>query len=158
MNIKVGKTAPDFCLLNQYGNEMCLSSFRGKWVILYFYPRDNTSGCTKEAVNFTEKIDEFNKKNAVIIGVSPDSVKSHWNFMNKHDLKIILLSDVDKEIMDMYNVLGLKKRYGKEYIGVIRSTFLIDPDGKIVYIWRNVKVSGHVDEVYNMLANIEASR
>ena len=108
--------------------------------MLYFYPKDNTSGCTKEACDFTGEINEFRSLNAEILGVSPDSTSSHTNFIKKHKLKIILLSDIDKEVMKQYGAWGLKKNYGKEYEGAIRSTFLISPDGNIKDIWRSVKV------------------
>jgi len=147
MEEKMGKEAPDFCLPDYKGKEHCLNEFRGKWVVLYFYPKDNTSGCTREAKEFTEKKEEFEKMNAVIIGISKDSEKSHERFIEKHDLNILLLSDTEHEVMDLYEVWGKKKNYGREYFGTIRSTFLIDPEGRIVKKWKNVRVKGHVDEV-----------
>jgi len=143
--------APDFCLPDENGKIICLDDYRGKWVVLYFYPKDNTSGCTKEAKDFTQHIEDFKKLNAVVIGISPDSVKSHKKFKEKHDLKVILLSDESKEVLKKYGVWQLKKMYGREYYGVIRSTFLIDPDGNIVHEWRRVKVKEHVENVIEKL-------
>ena len=124
--------APDFCLKNQDGDEICLKNFLGKWVVLYFYPKDNSKSCTLEAIGFTESLEEFKRLEAVVLGVSPDSVKSHQNFIKKQNLKITLLSDPDHEVLEKFNVWQLKKMYGKEYYGVIRSTFIIDPEGYIV--------------------------
>jgi len=150
----MGEKAPEFCLPDEKGKEICLKDFRGKWVVLYFYPKDNTSGCTMEAVNFTEHIDEFEKMNAMVIGVSPDPPKSHIRFMEKHGLKVKLLSDESHEVLQKYRVWQLKKMYGREYYGVVRSTFLISPDGEIVYEWRKVKVKGHVEEVLKKLEEL----
>jgi len=157
MGVEVGKEAPDFCLPSDSGDTVCLRDFRGKWVVLYFYPKDNTSGCTREAVDFTSRINDFLKLNAVVIGVSPDPVSSHVKFREKHGLKVILLSDVDKKVLESYGVLGIKKRFGKEYMGVIRSTFLIDPDGVVRRMWRNVRVDGHVDQVLRELVGLQNS-
>jgi len=114
--------APDFCLKDEDGNDVCLHNFRGGWVVLYFYPCDNTSGCTREAKDFTEKPDDFLKRNAVVLGISPDSVLSHKKFIEKHELKVTLLSDPDLIVLKRYNVWRLKK-YGRQYYGVVRSTF-----------------------------------
>ncbi len=151
MKEEIGKNAPDFCLPNYQGKEYCLNEFRGKWVVLYFYPKDNTSGCTREAKEFTEKKEEFEKMNAVIIGISKDSKKSHERFIEKHGLNILLLSDTEHKVMELYEVWGKKKNYGREYFGTIRSTFLIDPEGRIVKGWKNVRVTGHVDKVLETL-------
>jgi len=145
------KKAPDFCLPDYQGKEHCLNEFRGKWVVLYFYPKDNTPGCTREAREFTEKKEEFEKMNAVIVGISKDSEKSHERFTEKHDLNILLLSDTEHEVMELYEAWGKKKNYGREYFGAIRSTFLIDPEGRIVKEWKNVRVTGHVDRVLEAL-------
>ncbi len=147
MTIKEGLKAPEFCLNDKDGTETYLKNYIGKWVVLYFYPKDNTSGCTKEAVEFSENMDLFKKYNAEIIGISPDSEKSHIRFAEKHDLKIVLLSDPEKEVLQSYDVWQLKKMYGREYYGVIRSTFLINPEGNIKKVWNKVKVKGHVDDV-----------
>ncbi len=149
-----GEIAPEFCLPDSDGKEHCLRDFRGKWVVLYFYPKDNTSGCTKEAIGFTEKKDKFEKLGAVIIGISKDSQQSHRKFIEKRGLKILLLSDENHEIIEKYGAWGKKKLYGKEHWGTVRSTFLIDPEGKIVKEWRKVKVNGHVDEVLETLKSM----
>mgnify|MGYP000117786327 CR=1 FL=1 len=136
--MKDNKTSTDFCLPDENNVETCLDNFRGKWVALYFYPKDNTSGCTREAIDFSNNIEEFDKLNAVVIGVSPDSVESHRRFIEKHNLKVKLLSDGKHEVLKRYGVWQLKKMYGREYYGVVRSTFLINPAGEIVYEWRKV--------------------
>jgi thioredoxin-dependent peroxiredoxin len=163
--LKIGDNAPDFKLLDQNDKVRSLQEFAGKWVVLYFYPKDNTSGCTKEACDFTDELNEFHSLNAVIIGVSPDSTTSHRNFMNKHDLKLIFLSDKDKLIMKEYGAWGKKVNYGKEYEGVIRSTFLISPEGNVAELWRKVKVRikrkngevKHADIVKTKLAELQNS-
>jgi peroxiredoxin Q/BCP len=149
--LKSGESAPDFCLSDTEQNQVCLNDFQGKWVVLYFYPKDNTSGCTLEAINFTKAIAEFEKLNAAVVGISPDSVKSHCNFRDKHELKVTLLSDPDHKALESYGVWSLKKMYGKEYFGVVRSTFLIDPEGRIAEIWRKVNVPGHIETVLKKL-------
>ncbi|AGB04031.1 Peroxiredoxin [Aciduliprofundum sp. MAR08-339] len=146
--------APDFCLPDYRGEEHCLRDFRGKWVVLYFYPKDNTSGCTREAKEFTENKEEFEKLNAVIIGISKDSPKSHEKFINKHELNILLLSDESHEVIEKYGAWGKKKNYGREYYGTIRSTFLIDLEGNIVKEWKKVRVAGHVEEVLKTLKEV----
>ena len=153
--LKPGDKAPDFCLPNQDNNEVCLKDFNGKWIVLYFYPKDNTSGWTKEAQDFTERLDVFNKLNAVILGISPDAPEKHKSFIEKKELKITLLSDVNKEVMKQFGVWQLKKNYGKESMGVVRTTFIIDPKGFIAEIWSNVKVrqkrkkSGETYEIFH---------
>ncbi|OMH40939.1 thioredoxin-dependent thiol peroxidase [Desulfurobacterium indicum] len=153
--VDIGKTALDFCLKNDEGKEVCLKDFKGKWIVLYFYPKDNTPGCTKEAEDFTEKLKEFEKLNAVVIGVSPDSVESHKKFKEKKNLKVTLLSDPEKEIIKAYDAWKLKKRFGKEYYGVVRTTYLIDPEGKVAHVWKNVRVKGHVDKVLETLKKLK---
>ncbi len=150
--LKIGDKAPDFKLLNQDGNELNLKDFAGKKVILYFYPKDNTPGCITEACEFSELFNDFEQKNAVIIGISPDSVKSHDQFISKFKLKHILLSDPEKEVVKKYGAWGLKKNYGKEYEGLIRSTFVIDEAGKIAAIYKNVKAKDHANKVLENLA------
>ncbi len=152
--LKIGDKAPDFCLQDASEKEICLEDFRGKWVILYFYPKDNTSGCTKEATGFTEKLDEIHQLGAEVIGVSKDSIKSHQNFIKKHNLKIKLLSDPEHKVIEKYGAWQLKKNYGREYYGTVRSTFLIDPEGKIAFIWPKVRVKGHVEEVISKLKDL----
>ena len=153
--LEVGDKAPEFCLPNQDENEICLRDLKGKWIVLYFYPKDNTPGCTTEACDFTENLPDFEGLDAVVLGVSPDSPKKHRNFIEKKNLGITLLSDENKEVLESYGVWQLKKMCGKEYMGVVRSTFLIDPDGIIAEIWRNVRVKGHVEKVKKRLAELQ---
>jgi peroxiredoxin Q/BCP len=138
--IEIGKKAPAFNLLNQEEKKVELEDFKGKHLILYFYPKDNTSGCTKEAIDFSDIKEKLNKINAEVLGVSPDTVVSHNKFIAKHNLKITLLSDRDKKTMKDYGAWGPKKVCGKECEGVIRSTVLISPEGIIEDIWKNVRV------------------
>ena len=145
--IKAGDKAPEFCLSDQNNEKICLKDFKGKWLVLYFYPKDNTSGCTKEAVDFSEHLKDFKKMDAAIIGISPDSTQSHINFINKHDLKIVLLSDTEHKVLQKYGVWQKKKMYAREYYGVVRTTFLIDPNGRVVNKWEKVRVQGHVSDV-----------
>jgi len=147
--------APDFCLPDKDSNNVCLKDFKGKWIVLYFYPKDNTKGCTLEALDFTENLMEFETMNAVVIGVSPDSVKSHQSFAERHQLQVMLLSDPDHTVLEQYGVWQLKKMYGREYYGVVRSTFLINPEGVIVHSWRNVKVKNHVNIVKEKLQELQ---
>ena len=151
----LNQKAPEFCLPNQDETEICLRDLAGKWVVLYFYPKDNTPGCTTEACDFTDNLEEFEELDAVILGVSPDSPKKHRNFIEKKNLKITLLSDENKEVLKKYGAWGLKKMYGREYEGVIRSTFIISPDGEIVAQWKNVKVKGHVEKVKEKLKELQ---
>ncbi|MGA9098409.1 MAG: thioredoxin-dependent thiol peroxidase [Methanotrichaceae archaeon] len=149
--VEVGDAAPEFCLPAGDEQEVCLNSYRGKWVVLYFYPKDNTSGCTREAMGFTAALNSIHASGAEVLGVSRDSPESHRKFAEKNGLKVKLLSDSDHKVMDAYGVWALKKMYGKEGYGVVRSTFLISPDGHIAQIWRSVKVKGHVEAVIKTL-------
>jgi peroxiredoxin Q/BCP len=149
--IEIGKKAINFCLPNQDEIDICLRDLKGKWVILYFYPKDNTPGCSTEACNFTEDLSKFEELNAVILGVSPDSPKKHRNFIQKKDLKITLLSDEEKKVLQEYGVWQLKKMCGKEYMGVVRTTYLINPEGNVVNRWDKVRVKGHVEQVRERL-------
>jgi peroxiredoxin Q/BCP len=148
--------APEFCLPNQDETEICLRDLVGKWIILYFYPKDNTPGCTKEACDFSEALEEFEDLDAIILGVSPDSPKKHRNFIEKKNLKITLLSDENKEVIKKYGAWGIKKMYGKEYEGVIRSTFIINPQREIVAEFKNVRVKGHIDKVKEKLKELQS--
>ncbi len=152
---EVGEKAPNFCLPNQDSEEVCLRDLQGSWVILYFYPKDNTPGCTTEALDFTQKLPEFTELGAVVLGVSPDSVKKHQNFIAKKELGVTLLSDEDKSVLKEYGVWQLKKNYGREYMGVVRSTFIISPDGKIAAKWEKVRVKGHVEAVLEKLKELQ---
>lgn len=137
----------DMALPDQDGNEVRLKDFLGKWLVLYAYPKDNTSGCTQEAVDFSSEVEWFRVRGAEILGVSPDSVKSHKNFTTKHNLAITLLSDSEKRMLQALGAWGPKVMCGRECVGVIRSTFLFDPNGELRREWRKVKVKGHVQEV-----------
>lgn len=152
--LKIGDIAPEITLPNQDEVEISLRDLEGKWIVLYFYPKDNTPGCTIEACEFTEALPDFDGLNAVILGVSPDSPKKHANFIEKKELLITLLADENKEVCEKYGVWQLKKNYGREYMGVVRSTFLISPKGEIAAIWDKVRVKGHVDAVKEKLASI----
>jgi peroxiredoxin Q/BCP len=154
INLSIGSKAPDFCLPNQDGEEVCLKDYSGKWVVLYFYPKDNTKGCTLEALDFTLNKTVIEEMGATVIGVSPDSVKSHQSFCQKHDLTITLLSDPEHKVLNEYGVWQLKKMYGREFHGVVRSTFIIDPEGNLANDWRKVRVNGHVEAVKEKLAEL----
>ncbi len=153
--LNVGDSVPDFCLPNQDEEEICLRDLKGKWIVLYFYPKDNTPGCTTEACDFTAALPDFEGLNAIVLGVSPDSPKKHRNFIEKKDLKITLLADEEKEVCKLFGVWQLKKNYGREYMGVVRSTFIIDPDGKVAAKWENVRVKGHVEAVKEKLTELQ---
>jgi peroxiredoxin Q/BCP len=146
--------AYEFCLPNQDEVEICLRDLKGKWIILYFYPKDNTPGCTLEAKEFSELLDQFEESGAIIIGISPDSPKKHCNFIEKHNLNITLLSDEKKETLKAYGAWGKKKMYGKEYEGVIRSTFIINPKGEIVKEYKKVRAKGHALKVLEDLKSL----
>jgi peroxiredoxin Q/BCP len=146
-----GKPAPGFCLPDAQGKEVCLESFLGKWVVLYFYPRDNTPGCTLEAIQFSKALGEFASQGAQVIGVSTDSPESHEKFAEKHDLTVKLLSDPDHRVIAAYDAWKPKTFFGKEILGTERDTFLIDPDGKIAKVWRKVSVKGHAEAVMEAL-------
>jgi peroxiredoxin len=149
--LEVGDIAPDFSCEDDMGEKVCLNDYKGKKIVLYFYPRDNTPGCTKQACFFRDNMEELTKYNAIVIGVSKDSVKSHQNFKNKHELNFLLLADQDKKMCNDYGVWVEKKMYGKTSMGILRSTFLINEEGKIEKIWKKVKVQGHVEEVIEAL-------
>lgn len=151
--LEEGKKAPNFKLKDQNDNVVSLSDFKGKSVILYFYPKDNTSGCTAEACNFRDDFPKFKKVDAVILGVSPDSVESHKKFAVKNNLNFTLLSDEKKEVLEKYGVWKEKSMYGRKYMGVVRTTYVIDPKGIIKKIFRKVKVPNHNKEVMEALKN-----
>lgn len=155
MAFKIGNKAPAFSLDNQDGVRMKLSDFAGSWLVLYFYPKDNTSGCTLEAVDFTAALKDFKKLNAAVVGVSPDSVKSHQNFCTKHNLGVTLLSDPDHTMLEKYGVWKEKSMYGRKYMGVERTTVLIDPESIVRRVWEKVKVEGHVDDVKKSLVELQ---
>lgn len=155
ITLEKGDEAPAFELENIDGVKINLKDFAGKKVILYFYPKDNTPGCTTEACEFSAAYDDFIADGAVIVGISPDSVKSHVNFAQKQNLKHILLSDPNKEVASLYGVWQVKKNYGKEYLGIVRSTFVIDESGKILKIYKSVKAKDHAAKVLADLAKLD---
>jgi len=146
-DISIGDSAPDFCLPDMSNNEICLSVLRGKLVVLYFYPRDNTPACTIEAKSFTDNIERFKEHNAIVVGISPDSCESHKKFADKKNLGILLLSDPMHIALEKYGVWKQKKLLGVGYSGVERTTFLISEDGFVNEVWRKVKVTGHAEEI-----------
>jgi len=152
----IGQQAPHFCLPDAGGKEVCLLTFRGKWVVLYFYPKDNTPGCTLEAVTFSAALEQFAALGAQVIGVSGDSSESHQRFAEKHGLSVVLLSDTDHNVLKAYDAWKPKALFGKEILGTERDTFLISPDGTIVEVWRKVKVNGHAEAVRTSLISRRA--
>lgn len=144
---EIGDAAPDFTLATDGGGEFSLSAHKGKPVVVYFYPKDDTSGCTKEAIAFTESLADFEAAGAKIIGISPDGVAKHDKFKAKYDLGVILGADEEKKVLEAYGVWVEKSMYGRKYMGVERSTFLVDAAGKIAQAWRKVKVPGHAEKV-----------
>jgi peroxiredoxin Q/BCP len=155
MPISSGISAPEFSLPDETGAVRSLSEFRAHPVILYFYPKDDTPGCTTEACNFRDDYSQYTKAGITILGVSPDSPQSHAKFKAKYGLPFPLLADAEHKVCELYKVWGLKKNYGREYSGVFRTTFLIDEKGKIIHVFENVKPAGHSAEV---LAELKASR
>ncbi|MBI5267581.1 MAG: thioredoxin-dependent thiol peroxidase [candidate division Zixibacteria bacterium] len=153
--VSVGVPAPGFALPDQNDHTVKLADYKGKWVILYFYPKDDTPGCTTEACEFTDGLKSLEKLNAVVLGVSADSTESHRKFIKKHSLKVTLLSDVDHAMMEKYGVWQLKKNYGKESMGIVRTTYLIDPDGKVARVWEKVSAAGHAEVVKAALAELK---
>ncbi len=166
--LEIGNKAADFCAPNQDDVEICSRDLAGKWIVLYFYPKDLTPGCTTQACDFTEALPQFEDLDAVILGVSPDDSEKHRKFIEKKDLEITLLADTEKKICEDYGVWQLKKFMGKEYMGVVRTTYIIDPDGKIAAVWPKVNVRKkktvkgekieilHVNEVKEKLEELQS--
>jgi len=154
MTLEVGNKAPNFTLPDQNGNSVRLDDFAGRWLVVYFYPRDDTPGCTIEAKEFTDSKKDFEENGATIMGVSPDNEAKHCKFIDKHGLKIDLLADCEKSMLSDYGVWQEKSMYGKTYMGVVRTTYLIDPDGNIAGAWTKVKAKGHADAVLKRLIDI----
>lgn len=152
--LDIGDIAPLFTLPDKDNKNISLSDYKGKWVVLYFYPKDNTPGCTTEACDFSISISDFQNLNTEVIGISPDSTESHKKFIEKYSLKVVLLSDTKHEILEKYGVWQQKKMYGKEYMGVLRSTFIINPKGKIEALWYGVSVKNHIKEVQEKLKEL----
>ncbi len=155
MTISAGSQAPDFTLSDDEGRMHTLSDYRGKPVVLYFYPKDNTSGCTKEACGFRDDYSAYQDVGVTILGISPDSPKSHANFRAKYELPFTLLADPDREVIKMYGAWGLKKLYGREYEGVMRTTFLIGEDGNILKVFEKVKPANHSTEILAVLEDVD---
>ncbi|WP_209125845.1 thioredoxin-dependent thiol peroxidase [Alkalihalobacillus sp. BA299] len=151
MTVEIGQAAPQFKLPANNGEMISLSEFQGKNIVLYFYPKDMTPGCTTQACDFRDHHESFSDVDAVILGVSPDPVERHTKFIDKHGLPFLLLADENHEVAELYGVWKLKKNFGKEYMGIERSTFIIDKEGKIVKEWRKVKVKGHVEEALSYI-------
>jgi thioredoxin-dependent peroxiredoxin len=151
VDLKVGQKAPDFTVADDKGDKLKLSDFKGKKVVLYFYPKDDTPGCTKEACSFRDGIAEIKKRGAIVLGVSADSVDSHKKFKSKFDLNFPLLADTDKKIIEAYRTWKEKSMYGKKYMGIERTTYVIDEQGKISHIFPKVKVDQHYEEVLEAL-------
>jgi peroxiredoxin Q/BCP len=152
MKLKVGDKAPAFALKDQDGRTVKLSDFTGQTVILYFYPKDDTPGCTKEACGFRDRYTAFRRTRVVVLGISPDGEQSHAKFMKKYNLPFSLLSDPDHKTAARYGAWGKKKLYGKEYEGILRSTFIIGPDGTVTHVFDKVKVDTHAEDILNVLA------
>ena len=146
--------APSFLALVDENKELSLDNFKGSYLVIYFYPKDKTSGCTIESQDFRDFKNKFAKKNCKIVGVSRDSIKSHKSFIEKESLNFPLLSDPDETMCNAYGVMKEKSMYGRKYMGIERSTFLISPDGSLIKEWRGVKVPGHVEEVYDFLSGL----
>lgn len=153
--MQIGINAPEFCLKNQDGAEVCLRDVGGKWVVLYFYPKDDTPGCTTEACEFTADFGAFLDMDAVVLGVSADSVEKHKKFISKHEIGITLLSDPEHSVIEAYGAWREKNMCGKKYMGIVRSTVLIDPSGKVAYYWDNVKAKGHAEKVKEHIAKMQ---
>lgn len=145
--LEEGKVAPKFTLKDQDGKSVSLSSYKGQKVVVYFYPKDDTPGCTKEACQFNDNLRKFSNSNVAVLGISPDGDAAHTKFRTKYKLKFPLLSDPDKKVMEAYGAYGEKMMYGKKTVGVIRSTFLVDEKGKIERAWYNVRADGHAEKV-----------
>lgn len=157
MTLQEGQKVPDFSLMNEKGEMVQLTDFKGQNVILYFYPKDMTPGCTTEACDFRDRFEDFSHLNAVVLGVSPDDANKHTKFIDKHGLPFSLLVDEDHAVAEAYGVWVLKKMYGREFMGIERSTFLIDSEAKLMKAWRKVRVKNHIEEVYAYLAEQEAT-
>lgn len=149
--LREGDFAPDFHLQSTEDRAVSLSEYRGRWVLLYFYPKDMTPGCTQEACSFRDDFSEYSTKNIIVLGVSRDSIEDHDRFVQKYELPFLLLSDESGELCEIYGVWKEKKMYGKSYMGIDRTSFLIDPDGKIKKIFQKVQVKGHSQEVLSLV-------
>ncbi len=156
MSLGIGTKAPDFSAEINGGSQIELKELLGKWLVLYFYPKDSTPGCTTEACDFRDNMERITSAGATVVGVSPDSVKSHDNFIAKKELNFTLIADPEKGICNLYDIIGEKKMYGKTYMGVIRTTYIINPEGEIAYVFEKVKVKGHVDQVIEKIEELKS--
>ncbi|MAG59809.1 thioredoxin-dependent thiol peroxidase [Candidatus Woesebacteria bacterium] len=155
MDLKVGQTSPSFALPDQDEKKHRLSDYRGQWVLIYFYPKDDTPGCTKEACGIRDNFSEFGKLDVKVVGISADSPARHKKFAEKYDLPFTLLADEEKKVLGKYGVWARKKMMGREYMGILRTSFLVDPKGKIAKIYENVKPEGHAEEILKDLAQLK---
>ena len=155
MTMNIGDSVVSDTFIATNGLETNFEKYRGQWIVLYFYPKDATSGCTLEGQAFRDKYAEFLAHHAIVLGVSRDSLKSHENFKAKQNFPFELISDSDEKLCHLFDVIKMKSMYGKQYLGIERSTFLIDPEGIIRHVWRNVKVKGHVEEVFDTLLSAQ---
>lgn len=155
--MQIGTKAPEFCLKNQDGIEVCSRDFKNKWVVLYFYPKDDTPGCTTEACEFTAEFPTFIDMDAVVLGVSADTVEKHKKFIDKHVLTITLLSDTEHKMIESYGAWREKTMCGKKYMGIVRSTVLINPKGEVAFYWDNVKAKGHAEKVKEQLKKLQGA-
>jgi len=149
--VQEGTRAPSFRLKDSSGRERRLDEFSGKWAVLYFYPRDDTSGCTLEALEFSALEEDFKNLRAVVVGISPDTCESHARFIGKHNLTVLLLSDPEKKVLELYGAWRIKKMYGKESMGVARSTVLVSPRGEVAKTWKSVRAAGHAARVLEVI-------
>jgi peroxiredoxin Q/BCP len=156
MTIETGRKAPAFTLTDDTGKRVSLADLAGRWVVLYFYPKDDTPGCTVEACEFTASIAQFGKLDAAVYGVSPDTEESHAKFRRKHALKVGLLADPGRKMLAAYGAWGMKSLYGRKFEGVIRSTVIVGPDGKVAHRWKSVRAKGHAEHVRAKLAELRA--
>ena len=154
MTVNIGEMVPDFSLESSEGKTFNLSDYKGKKIVLYFYPKDNTPGCTMEAIESTENLEKFSQLNTVVFGISKDDMACHGRFIDKHSLSVPLLSDTEKTVHELFGVWQLKKMFGKESFGTIRSTFIIDEDGKLNKEFRKVKASGHAEKILEYIKSI----
>jgi peroxiredoxin Q/BCP len=157
MTVEIGQEVTNFTLPANSGEKVSLADYKGKHVVLYFYPKDLTPGCTTEACDFRDRIENFKELNTVILGVSPDPVEKHEKFIEKYQLPFLLLADEEHSVAEQFDVWKLKKNFGKEYMGIERSTFIIDPEGKLIKEWRKVRVKDHVEEALHFIKELEAS-
>ena len=155
MAIDIGDTVPALPLVLSSGETRSLADYRGRWLVLYFYPKDSTPGCTTEGLDFNALLPQFDAAGATVLGVSRDSIRSHRNFCAKQGFRFDLVSDADGALCEAFDVIKPKKLYGREYVGIERSTFLVDPDGRVAHAWRPVKVAGHADAVLARLRGLQ---